>query len=135
MTKYIIVGAGSGVLFGLMDALIHANPLARKLFLVFDSIGRKSMNIFAGVAIDLIFGFALAGIYLLLRGSLPFGPGILKGLLYGLLIWFFRVAMQVAAQWMMYRVPGSTLLYSLVTGLVEMLVLGSLYGLTLTTAA
>lgn len=135
MTIYIIVGVGSGVLFGLMDAFIHANPLARKLFRVFEPSSRKSMNIIAGVAIDLIYGFALAGIYLLLRGSLPFGPGILKGLFYGLLIWFFRVAMQVAAQWMMYEVPGTTLLYTLITGLVEMLVLGSLYGLTLMTAA
>jgi hypothetical protein len=47
------------------------------------------------------------------------------------LAWFFRVVMSAASQWVMFSVPVKTLLYSLVTGLVEMLILGVLYGLTL----
>ena len=56
---------------------------------------------------------------------------LVKGLSFGLLVWFFRVAMQAASQWMMFTIPVNTVLYSLTAGLTEMLVLGVLYGLTL----
>ena len=134
MARYLIVSVGSGILFGLMDGLMNGNPLARKVYKVFEPIARKSMNITAGLAIDLAYGFAMAGAFLLLHGSLPGGP-LLQGLIFGLLVWFFRVAMQVAGQWMMFRVPAGTLLYSLVCGLVEMLVLGTVYGLSLGASA
>ncbi len=134
MVRYIIASVGSGILFGLMDGVINANPLAQRMHRVFEPIARKSLNIIAGFAIDLACGFAMAGIFLLLQGSLPFEAGILKGLFYGLLVWFFRVAMQVASQWMMFSVPAGTLLYTLGSGLVEMLILGMLYGLTLSAA-
>jgi hypothetical protein len=37
----------------------------------------------------------------------------------------------VASQWMMYKVPTKALIYTLLAGLGEMLILGILYGLTL----
>jgi hypothetical protein len=73
----------------------------------------------------------MGGIFLLLYESLPGEIGLIKGLTFALMAWFFRVVMQVASQWMMFIVPGKTLLYTLVAGLGEMLVLGVLYGLTL----
>ena len=51
------------------------------------------------------------------------------------LVWFFRVVMSAASQWVMFRVPGKAVLYSLVAGFGEMLILGVLYGLTLKPAA
>ncbi len=39
--------------------------------------------------------------------------------------------MQAASQWMMFAIPAATLAYSLVLGLLEMLILGVLLGLTL----
>ena len=135
MTRYIIVSIGSGVLFGLMDGVMNANPLARRLYKVFEPIARKSLNLGAGIAIDLAYGFALAGVFLLLYQSLPFDAGVLKGLVFGSVVWFMRVVMQVATQWMMLKVPGTTLLYTLVCGLAEMLVLGILYGLVLKPSA
>ncbi len=131
MITYVIVSVGSGLLFGLMDGLINGNPLARRLYSVFEPIARKSVNILAGFVIDIVFGFAMAGLFLLLNGSLPGGARVLEGLVFGLVLWLLRVAMQVASQWMMFRVPGRTLLYTLACGLAEMLVLGLLYGLTL----
>ncbi len=131
MIRYILVSVGSGILFGFMDGLINANPLAQSLYKVFEPIARKSINIPAGLAIDLVYGFAMAGIFLLLHGSLPGESGVVKGLVFGLLVWFFRVAMQAASQWMMFNIPARTLLYALVCGLIEMLALGLLYGLTL----
>jgi len=131
MTNYIIFSIISGLLFGIMDGIINANPLAQKLYKVFTPIPRKSINPISGILIDLVYGFAMAGIFLLLYTSLPGASGILKGLCYALGVWFFRVVMQVAGQWMMFTVPVRTLAYTLVTGLGEMAVLGILYGLTL----
>jgi hypothetical protein len=130
MLRYIVVSAGSGILFGAMDGLLNANPLAQRLYEVFQPIARRTLNMPAALAIDLVYGFALAGIFLLLFNSLP-GQSVVKGLIFGLLVWFLRVVMQVVTQWMMFSIPASTLGYTLAVGLVEMLVLGLLYGLIL----
>ena len=130
-TTYVIVAVVSGILFAVLDALINANPVAQRLFQVYKPIARTSLNPLAGIAIDLAFGFVMAGAFLLLYESLPGGTGLLRGVSFALIVWFFRVVMSVASQWMMFRVPARTLLYSLVCGLAEMLVLGVLYGLTL----
>jgi len=129
--RFILVSIGSGILFGLMDGFINANPMAKRLFKVFEPITRKSINVPAGFAIDLVYGFALAGGFLLLRTALPGESGLIRGLAFGGLVWFARVFMQVATQWMMFTVPAKALLYTLATGLLEMLVLGALYGVAL----
>ena len=131
MSGFIVVSVISGILFGLLDGLINANPLAQKLYKVYEPITKKSINPIAGIVIDLIYGFIMAGVFLLLYNSLPGTSGMIKGVSYALLAWFFRVAMYVASQWMMFIVPVQTLLYSLAAGLGEMLILGILYGLTL----
>lgn len=130
LLRYVLVSIGSGILFGIMDGLINGNSLAQRLYKVFEPIAKKSINVPVGLAIDLIYGFALAGGFLLLRGSLP-GAAIVQGLIFGGLVWFARVVMQAASQWMMFAVPAKALLYTLATGLIEMLALGALYGLTL----
>lgn len=132
MIAYIIVSIVSGILFGVMDGLINANPLAQKLNKIYKPIAKSSMNVPAGIVIDLIYGFVMAGIFLILYNSLPGELGLLKGISFAFLAWFFRVVMYVASQWMMLNVPIRALLYTLLTGLCEMLILGILYGLTLT---
>ncbi len=131
MASYIIVSVVSGILFGILDALINANPLATRLFEVYKPIARTSVNFVAGIIIDLAYGFILAALFLLVYASLPGEVGLVKGVSFALLVWFFRVVMSVASQWMMFKVPLNTLLYSLLTGLGEMLILGILYGLAL----
>lgn len=128
MGTFVIVAFASGILLGVLDAVINANPLARRLFEVHGPIARTSLNPVAGVAIDVAYGFAMAALFLVLYGSLPGGSGLLKGVSFAAIAWFFRVLMSVLSQWMMFRVPTRTLLYSLSTGLGEMLVLGVLYG-------
>ncbi len=130
-TSYIIVSIGGGILFAIMDAAINANPLAQKLYQVYKPIAKTSLNPILGMVIDLVFGFIMAGIFWLLYPGLPGGAGVLKGLSFGGMMWFFRILMQAASQWMMFRVPGRTLVYTVFAGLGEMLVLGALYGLTL----
>jgi hypothetical protein len=46
-------------------------------------------------------------------------------------MWFFRVLMNVISSWMMFNIPGKTLVYLLLTGLIEMILLGILNGLML----
>ena len=131
MIRYIIVSVVSGILFGILDAAIHANPFAQRLYEVFRPIARTSGNPLAGIVIDLVWGFIMAGVFLLLYKSLPGQTGLVKGVSFALLAWFFRVVMAAASQWVMFNVPVEALLYSLVAGLGEMLILGVLYGLTL----
>ncbi len=131
MANYVIVSIISGLLFGALDGVIHANPLAQKLYVVFQPISKKSLNFVAGMLIDLVYGFVMAGIFLLLYTALPSESGVIKGIIFGLLAWFFREVMQAASQWLMYIVPVETLLYSLASGLGEMIILGVIYGLFL----
>jgi hypothetical protein len=128
---YILVSLVGGILFGLMDGFINANPLAVRLYAAYRPIARTSINAPAALVIDLAYGFIMAAIFLLLYRSLPGGVGIAKGLSFGLLVWFFRVVMNVASQWVMFTIPVPGLLYMAAAGLVEMLLLGVLFGLTL----
>jgi len=131
MGQFLIAGFAGGILFAVLDGVINANPTARKLYEAFKPVAKTTLNPIKGIVIDLVFGFAMAGVFLLLYNSLPGGSGLVKGLSFGLLAWFFRVVMSVASQWMMFNVPGKTLIYTAAAGLVEMTILGAFYGLTL----
>ena len=131
MIAYLVVSVVSGILFGILDGVINANPLAQRLYEVYQPIARTSINPLAGMVIDLVYGFIMAGAFLLLYKSLPGETGLVKGVSFAFLVWFFRVVMSAASQWVMFNVPVTALLYSLVAGLGEMLILGVLYGLTL----
>lgn len=131
MTSYIIVSVISGILFGILDGLINANPIANKLYEVYTPIAKTSINFMAGVIIDLAYGFILGALFLLVYPSLPGESGLVKGISFALIVWFLRVVMSVASQWMMFKVPLKALLYTLLAGLGEMLILGILYGLAL----
>ena len=131
MSRYAIVSLVSGVLFAMMDGLIHANPFAQRLYAFYKPLARTSVNAAAGIGIDVGYGFALAGIFLILRSALPGQSGLSKGISFAVLVWFLRVVMGVFSSWMTFNIPFVTLLYQLFMGFVEMLVLGVLYGLTL----
>ena len=44
MIGYIIVSVVSGILFGILDGVIHANSLAQRLYEVYKPIARTSMS-------------------------------------------------------------------------------------------
>ncbi len=131
MLTFIIISVISGILFGILDGVINANPLAQRLFTVYNPIAKTSLNPILGIVIDLVFGFIMAGVFLLLYNSLPGATGLIKGLSFAALVWFFRVVMNAASQWVMFIVPVQTLFYTIAAGLGEMIILGLLYGLTL----
>jgi hypothetical protein len=125
--RFLIVGLASGIIFALLDFVLNANPLAQRLSAPYWPIARKAMPLAAAIVIDLLFGFAMAGIFLLLRPAFPGGPVLGAGISFGLLMWFFRVLMSGLSQWVMFDIPLKTLLYSIGAGLVEMLALGLFY--------
>jgi hypothetical protein len=131
VTSYIIVSIVSGILFGMMDGLINGNPVARKLLEVYQPIAKTPVNFVAGIIINLGYGFILAALFLLVYPSLPGDAGLAKGASFALMVWFLRVAMNVATQWIMFNVPMRVLLYLAFAGLSEMLILGIFYGLAL----
>jgi hypothetical protein len=129
MVRYIIAAILTGILFGTMDGLINGNPYAVKLMECFNPIARQTINVPAGLLIDLFYGFVISGIFFIIMPALPTESGIIKGLIYGLGMWFFRVLMGVISNWMMFNIPAKTLIYLLLTGLVEMIILGIINGL------
>lgn len=131
MLRFVLVSLAGGILFGAMDGIINANPLAHGIFQVYQPIARTSVNAPVGVALDLVYGIVMAGIFLLLYSSLPGASGWTKGLSFTVLSWFFRVFMNAASDWMIFKLLAATVAYSLATGLLEMLVIGILFGLTL----
>ena len=124
--RLVAVGIGAGLLFAIMDGLINANPIARRLYAVFKPIARESVNAPLGLIFDLVSGVVMAFVFVALATSLP-GGWVSKGIAFGLLAWFFRVAMAAASQIIVFRVPTSALLYALLTGMVEMIALGEFY--------
>jgi hypothetical protein len=131
MLRYVIVSVFGGLLLGLLDGLINANPYAQKLFEVYKPIAKNSVNIILGFGIDILYGFVMAGLFILLYKSLPGQTAILKGLSFGLIVTFFGVVMHVFSQLVMYKVPANTLLYMFLTGLIEILIVSIFLSLTL----
>ena len=131
MTRFIIISLIGGILFAVLDGLINGNPFARELMECYKPIAKPSINIPAGIAIDIFYGFVMCWIFLLIYNSLPSENPLIKGIVYGLVIWFFRVIMSVFTIFMTQQVPAKTLIYILVSGLVEVVLIGMFYGLTI----
>jgi hypothetical protein len=127
--RYVIASLTVGVAFVLLDMLANANPLAEQAYAVFAPIVRPGIDIVPAIAIDLAYGFALSAIFLVLYPSLPGEGPFSKGLSFGLLVWFLRVVMSAAGQWVLFAIPLTTVTYTIASGLVEMLVLGALLGI------
>jgi hypothetical protein len=87
-----VVGLAVGLLFAIMDGLINANPVGQRLYSVYKPMARKSVNAPLGLAFDLVSGIMMAFLFVALTPSLP-GGWITKGIAFGLIAWFFRVAM------------------------------------------
>ncbi|HTT65516.1 MAG TPA: hypothetical protein VMG35_26895 [Bryobacteraceae bacterium] len=125
--RILLVGLAAGVAFAVLDGVINANPVAQRLYAVYLPIARESVNAPLGLTFDLISGIVMAFLFVTLAPALP-GGWLSRGIAFGLIAWFFRVAMGSASQAVMFRVPAAALVYALVTGLAEMAALGVLYG-------
>jgi len=90
---------------------------------VYRPIARESVNAPLGLTFDLVSGIVMAILFVALTPALP-GGWVHRGIAFGLIAWFFRVAMGSASQAVMFRVPASALFYALLTGLAEMIAPG-----------
>ncbi|OGS96743.1 MAG: hypothetical protein A3K04_11005 [Gallionellales bacterium RBG_16_56_9] len=59
MINYIVVSVVSGILFGILDGLINANPIAKKLLEVYKPVAKSSVNVATGMMIDLAYGLRM----------------------------------------------------------------------------
>lgn len=132
MKRLMAVGLGAGLLFLVLDGVIHANPLAQRLYAVYESLARPGLNALLGLAIDLGYGLALAALFVRLRPSLPGRNGVVKGLAFGLGVWFLRVVMNVVGQWVTWTVPTSTHVHTLLAGLLQVAAVSVFLGALLT---
>jgi hypothetical protein len=131
MLRQILVGLIAGVTFLLLDGVLNANPIAQRLYTAYQPIARESVNALAGSAIDLAFGVLLAALFSTIRASLPGSTTIAKAVSFGLIVWFLRVCMRVAGEWVVTVVPAHVHAYTLVAGLVQMLIVAGIIALLL----
>jgi hypothetical protein len=129
--RLVFIGFISGILFLIMAGIINANPYAQHLYEAYKPIMRHTFNFSFNVFIYIVYGISMASIFLWLYKSLPGKTAILKGMSFGTIAWFFHGFMSVMGQWMTFNIPAKSLIYGLITGLFEMLIIGMLYGLTL----
>jgi hypothetical protein len=66
----------------------------------------------------------LALIYALIHPALP-GHGWKKGISYGLIVWGLRVVMWAFSTYMMFDIHTVSIVITVVTGLIEVLILGT----------
>ncbi len=126
MLRQILVGLAAGAVFLVLDGVINANPLAQRLYADNQPIARPSVNAFAGSVIDLAYGVVLAFLFVMLRDSLPGGGDLAKALSFGLIVWFLRVVMRVAGEWVVTTVPERVHAYTLAAGLMQVLIVCAL---------
>ena len=131
MLRFVVTSTLGGLILGVLDGIINANPYAQKLFEAYKPIAKTSVNIVLGFGIDILYGFVMAGLFLLLYKSLPGQTALLKGVSYGLIVSFFSVVMHVFSQLMMFKVPANALVYMFLTGLAEMVLISVFFALML----
>ena len=131
MLRQIVVGLAAGVVFLVLDGLVNANPLARQVYVAYQPIARTSVDAVAGSLIDLAYGLILVALFVTLRHCLPGRRDLMKGLSFGAMVWFLRVAMRVAGEWVVTTVPASAHAYTLLAGLVQTLTVAVVVALLL----
>ena len=129
MLRQILVGLAAGVAFLVLDGLLNANPLAQQVYAVYRPMARSSVNAVGGSLLDIAYGQILVALFVRLRRCLPGQTGLVKGMSFGVMVWFLRVVMRVAGEWVMTTVPVPTHMYSLAAGLVQMLLVCGVVGL------
>jgi hypothetical protein len=131
MLRQVVVGLVAGVAFLILDGVLNANPVAQRMYAVYGPIARPSVNAVAGSVVDVAYGLILVALFVTLRHCLPGATSLTKGMSFGAMVWFLRVVMRVAGEWVMTTVPPSTHAYSLLSGLVQMLFVAGLIALLL----
>jgi hypothetical protein len=124
--RLIIAGITASVLFLVLDAVLGmAGGLvgAQVFGLPFEQPPGIEGKMMISPVFELINGFMLAVIYAVIHPSLP-GQGWRRGISYGLIVWGLRVVMWAFSTYMMTDMAPILIAITVVTGLIEVLILG-----------
>jgi hypothetical protein len=66
-----MVGMAAGFLCAVLDGLLHANPVAQRLYAAYQPIACDSVNPPLGVAFDLISGIVMTALFVPLAPAIP----------------------------------------------------------------
>jgi len=124
--RLIVAGIAASVLFLVLDAALGTAGgfIGAEAFdLPFEQPPGIEAKMKFGLIFELINGFMLAVIYAVIHPSLP-GRGWKKGISYGLLVWGLRVVMGAFSTYMMTDMSPTLIAITVVTGLIEVLILG-----------
>jgi hypothetical protein len=124
--RLIVAGIAASVLFLVLDMMLGAvgGLITANVFGVpFEQPPGIEAKIKFGLLFELINGFMLALIYAVIYRCLP-GRGWQKGISYGLIVWGLRVVMWAFSTFMMTGMPLALIAVTVVTGLIEVLILG-----------
>ena len=135
--RFVIAGIVASVLFLVLDmALGMAGGLIATKFFGLPATQppgfEKKMRL--GLLFEVINGFMLALIFALIQAALP-GQGWVKGITYGLIVWGLRVVMWAFSTYMMTDMAPALIGINVVTGLIEVLMLGIVIALVYGTGA
>jgi hypothetical protein len=112
---FLVLDMGSGMLSGVIGTRLFGLTVTQP-----PGIEKKAR---LGLIFEVINGFMLALVYALVQASLP-GQGWTKGITYGLVVWGLRVVMWAFSTFMMTDMSPILIGIHVVTGLVEVLILG-----------
>jgi hypothetical protein len=124
MKRLLVAGIVASVLFLVLDGLlgITGGLIGQQVFGV--TAGQPPQaKMMIGLIFELINGFMLALIYAVIHRGLP-GQGWQKGISYGLIVWGLRVVMWAFSTYMLTDMSPVLIIITVVTGLIEVLILG-----------
>jgi len=124
--RLVVAGIVASVLFLVLDAALGTAGGfigAQVLGVPIEQPPGFEAKIQFGLIFELINGFMLAVIYAVIHPNLP-GRGWKKGISYGLLVWGLRVLMGAFSTYMMTDTSPILIAITVVTGLIEVLILG-----------
>jgi len=125
LLKLIICSVIIGLIFILLDMLLAIALFPVNSAYIDLPIWKSPPNIVAGIIFDLINGFIIVFVYNLIKESIPF-ESWKKGTIYGLIMGLFRVVMMAFTTIVIYNVPIVLVIANLVSGFIEIIVLGIL---------
>jgi hypothetical protein len=124
--RLVVAGIVASVLFLVLDAVLGTvgGFIGAEAFdLPFEQPPGIEAKMKFGLIFELINGFMLAATYAVIHPSLP-GLGWKKGISYGLIVWGLRVVMWAFSTYMMTDMAPVLIVINVVTGLIEVLILG-----------
>jgi len=124
--RLVVAGIAASVLFLVLDMVLGTAGgfIGAEVFGVpVEQPPGFEAKIKFGLIFELINGFMLAVIYAVIHPNLP-GQGWKKGISYGLIVWGLRVVMGAFSTYMMTDMSPILIAITVVTGLIEVLILG-----------